>query len=343
MADGKKEQDFDLENLSALKASLICSKCTLFPRPGTDIFACPKCCKIACSNCVTSNSLCGECTMEIKCTWLHQNVPYPNAKFQNAGDKVLKKPFNFVVDKNLTRFASIFKIHPCIFLKNGCKDEFDVKDLAAHEKVCIFRNITCPSINCTSSIVFNSIMDHYENNHGNLEIKDEILKFDGNIETLKNGTFVLNRYGKPFFPQFYIKDNLLHFWIVGYTDDIVEASSYEVELAFFIRNGSSPISVTYDLVKDTKIDKKLLTSGNRGMIFSLKYLTEYFVRDTNEYKHHENIEFKLTIFCEKLDEIAKDENNESGVEDTDEEDEISKDVNIESVNEGTDEKTQIES
>ena len=73
MADGKKEQDFDLENLSALKASLICSKCTRFPRPGTDIFACPKCCKIACSNCVTSSSSCAECINVIICTSGHAN------------------------------------------------------------------------------------------------------------------------------------------------------------------------------------------------------------------------------------------------------------------------------
>ena len=178
MADGKKEQDLDLENLRALKASLICSKCTRFPRPGTNIFTCPKCCKIACSKCVSSSSTC-VCIKEVLCN------------YHGSQTKKIQDPINFYIEKNLTKFASVFKIHPCIFLKSGCKDEFDVKDLPAHEKVCVFRNITCPSINCTSSIVFNSIMEHYENNHGNLKIKDELLDFNGNIETLENNTFVL--------------------------------------------------------------------------------------------------------------------------------------------------------
>ena len=71
MADGKKEQDLDLENLRALKVTLMCSKCTRFPRPGTNIFTCPQCSKIACSSCVSSNSACGKCTMEFKCTSGH--------------------------------------------------------------------------------------------------------------------------------------------------------------------------------------------------------------------------------------------------------------------------------
>ena len=52
---------------------------------------------------------------------------------------------------------------------------------------------------------------------------------------------------------------------------------------------------------------------------SIFQLTEYFDRGANEYKYHDYIEFKLKIICEKLDEIAKDENGESGVEDTDDE------------------------
>ena len=73
------------------------------------------------------------------------------------------------------------------------------------------------------------------------------------------------------------------------------------------------------------MDKQLLKSGEYGYMFPLKNLMKYFDRGTNEYKYQENIEFKLKIKCEKLDEIAKDQNNESGVEDTDEEAEISKD------------------
>ena len=95
---------------------------------------------------------------------------------------------------------------------------------------------------------------------------------NGKIETLKSNTFVLNCYGKPFFPQFYVDGNILHVWVVGYTDQVGEASSYKAELCFYNGGGSNLMATCYDLVKDTKMDKQLLKSGEHGIIYSLKNL-----------------------------------------------------------------------
>ena len=35
---------------------------------------------------------------------------------------------------------------------------------------------------------------------------------------LKKNTFILNSFGRPFFPQFKIDDNILHVWVVGNGD-----------------------------------------------------------------------------------------------------------------------------
>ena len=65
------------------------------------------------------------------------------------------------------------------------------------------------------------------------------------------------------------------------------------------------------------MDKKLFTSGEVGLPFHLKTIQRYFDVQENDYKCQEEIEFKMKIICEKIDEVAKDKDVESGVEDTD--------------------------
>ena len=49
----------------------------------------------------------------------------------------------------------------------------------------------------------------------------------------------------------------------------------------------------------------------------MKKLTEYYDFKSKTYKNQEKIQFTLKITNEKLDEVAKNENVESGVEDSD--------------------------
>ena len=94
--------------------------------------------------------------------------------------------------------------------------------------------------------------------------------------------------------------------------DIEEASSFNVTISFYI-NGKWDKALS-DLAKPMNRDKNLFTSGKLGMFFSLMHLTEYFDHQTKDYKNEDQIEFQLKVTCEKLDEIAKDKNVESGVD-----------------------------
>ena len=82
-----------------------------------------------------------------------------------------------------------------------------------------------------------------------------------------------------------------------------------------------------------KNEKPLPTSGGlvypitkeKNKIFdtsthhSLNQLTEYYDTETRGFKKQSKIIFNLKIISPKLDEIAKDQNVESGIEDSDEE------------------------
>ena len=165
MSDVKGVQDIDLRGIRNFKKSLVCSKCTRFPRPGVKVYACSNCNAIACATCIAAEWI-------LKC-----RVCFGHRGF--FGEKT------FTMDPKITKFISFFKFHPCINIQNGCNDEFDAKVLEDHEKYCLFRNVTCPDKNCSASIVFNNILDHYKTAHPKVESKDEVLRFKGTIEQLE--------------------------------------------------------------------------------------------------------------------------------------------------------------
>ena len=61
-----------------------------------------------------------------------------------------------------------------------------------------------------------------------------------------------------------------------------------------------------DIVQPISRDKKLLTSGQLGLAFPMKKLTEYFDYEVNDYKHQEFVEFQLQISRKKVDKLPED-------------------------------------
>ena len=204
MAAMQKVEEFDMEGLKELKKSLICDDCHRPPRPETKYFQCVD-----------------QGCEKRKCDFCHKN-------FWKCHEKIVK------FDSMSTKFAGLFKFYNCIYLKNGCQEELDAKSLKNHEEICLFRDITCPKLGCNAKIAFNGILDHYQSTHSDhLEIKDDVLEFNGTLEDLKKSTFILNSYGKPFFPQFYVNGKVLHFWVVGHGErhgfSSFEVSSFHVD------------------------------------------------------------------------------------------------------------------
>ena len=201
MAAMRKGEEFDMEGLKELKKSLICDDCKRPPRPETKYF---QCVDIGCEL-----KRCESCSDHL---W-------------KCHGKEMK------LNSTLTKFAGLFKFYNCVHLKNGCQEELEAKSLRDHEKICLFRDVRCPKIECKAKFAFNGIMDHYQSTHnnGHLKIKDDVLEFKGRLEDLTKSTFILNSYGKPFFPQFRVNGsgNVLQFWVIGHGDE-TEMKSFEV-------------------------------------------------------------------------------------------------------------------
>ena len=247
MASLQKVQDFDLKNLRKFKKSLVCKDCRSPPRPNGNIY-----------------HLCS------KCQGLY--APIGGPIFFTCEFCLCCKYCNFkerTIDHGLKAFVSSFKLYNCLYLNNGCEKEFEAKSLEAHERICSFRDVTCPKLDCNEKLAIGRIWEHYQRSHKNMEnFYYGSLKFKGTLEDLKKKTFVLNNYGRSFFLQFYVNQKRLHFWVVG-DGDQAEIDSFKFNVTFN-RNGKKLL--LSDFVKPIDIDKNLLTNGQDGMMVPVKNL-----------------------------------------------------------------------
>ena len=222
----------------------------------------------------------------------------------------------------------MIKFWNCKWHKFGCMKEFETEKLEAHEEICLLRELDCPKVGCEDTFPFRGILDHYQEKHSNVKIKDEVLEFKGTIEDLKKSTFILNSYGKPFFPQFHVEDDdddddfdirnaSLYIWVFGHGDR-AEIDLFEMSIKFFV-NGKPKISLTCPVKSIDYDDEYDLCNGHGSMHFRGSTLFQYYDVQSNETQHQDFIEFQLKIVSEKLDEVKKDENVESGVEDSEKE------------------------
>ena len=102
------------------------------------------------------------------------------------------------------------------------------------------------------------------------------------------------------------------------TDNIEEADSFNFSICFFDSNGKC-CQVNNDTTKPLLKQNEKHLYGNVASIISLKKLKESFPKPTTNFYISDTLQFELRVFCPKLDEVAKYENVESGVEDTDDE------------------------
>ena len=312
----------EMESLKELKKNLICSYCETFSiHQGTTIYSCPQCLLTFCEGCKeTLEGFCNSCKQDTETYYRSNNGCRWCITCYNKYTCPQKVPL--VVDRGSTMMRRLLKYFPCKFANNGCKEEPKIIELSTHERICPFRRVTCPYEDCKQVCAFNDFTNVIEKHFITKHMKekdviyknDKVLSYKNSIESLKNDAiFFMKTYDRSFFPQFYVKENQLHFWVVG-SGDRIESECYEVSIAFCI-NGKwgKPY---HDVVQCVDIDKNFFKSGKRGLIFPIEKLTEYLDEKTSEYKHQENVEFQLKIVCEKLEEVAKDENVESGVEDS---------------------------
>ena len=266
-----------------------CGYCDKIPIPGDRIYRCnPGCC-------YPFNYRCQTC-----CSKGHsmKQFKYPAQTFQSELTKLVSA--YFAPPCNETLKHDYF----CSNSKNGCQEEFLAQK--AHEKSCIYQEVSCPSINCKVVTIFKDVDDHMEQSHNLLKVNKE-WNFNGTEQELNEIICQLSTYDKKFFPQVFVKDKNLHFKVIM-LDHEVNTIPFDVTMTFFLENGKN-ISMKDCVYPVTENGKEAKFSK-----VSLEKITEYFDAKSMELKCQPKIDFCLKIVNEKMDEIAKDKNTnvESG-------------------------------
>ena len=93
-----------------------------------------------------------------------------------------------------------------------------------------------------------------------------------------------------------------------------ETIPFQASITFFHEN-DKPLPTSGGIVYPiTKEKSKIFETSTH---YHLNQLTEYYDTETKGFKKQSKIIFNMKIISPKLDEIAKDQNIESGIEDSD--------------------------
>ena len=267
--------------------------CHKIPKPGDKIYSCS-----ACSD--GHQYRCENCSINV-CHYHTHGGRESALKFDPKLTKLVLE--HFTPPCNESQKREYF----CSNSMNGCQEEFLAQK--AHEKSCIYQKIPCPSLNCKEVIAFKDVDDHMEQSHKMLKINKE-MNFKGTLKDWPESHLLiccLSSYDQKFFPQIFVKDKNLHFKVIM-LDHQVNTIPFDVNMTFFLEDGKN-ISMKNRVYPVTENGKKAEFSK-----VSLEHITQYFDSKSMELKCQPKINFCLKIINEKMDEIAKDknENVESG-------------------------------
>ena len=177
----------------------------------------------------------------------------------------------------------------------------------AHEKSCIYQEVPCPSVNCEEVIAFKDVDNHMEQSHKMLKVNKE-WNFEGTEKDLNEIICCLSSYDQKFYPQVFVLDKDLYFRVIMLSHQ-VNAIPFDVNMTFFLEDGKN-ISMKNRVYPLTENEKR---KRNFSKVF-IGQITEYFDSKSMELKRQPKIDFCLKIVNEKMDEIAKEKNQnvESG-------------------------------
>ena len=123
----------------------------------------------------------------------------------------------------------------------------------------------------------------------------------------------MDAYDRQFYPQFKEVNGYLIFrtLMCGFQEETIP---FQTSITFFNEN-DKPLPPIGDIVYP--ITKEQDTIPETSVQCHLNKLTKYYDTETREFKKQSKIIFDMKIICPKLDEVAKDQNVESGIEDSD--------------------------
>ena len=282
---------------------LRCGHCKKIPIPGDKIYSCSLCPRnrrYRCEACISPPVF---NRLEPRLEPHHHGLNF----FQSPSFSTMR--FEPILTKLVLENFTPRREYFCSSSKNGCLEKFTREEFLvqkAHEKSCIYQDVPCPSVDCNEDIALNDVDNHMENRHRMLKVVEH-WHFSGIGKDLDEIICCLSSYDQKFFPQVYVEDGDLHFKVIILGQQ-VNAIPFDVSMTFFLGDGKN-ISMKDRVFPVTENDKKQDFS-----ILSLKKVNEYFDAKSMEMKCQPKIDFCLKIVNEKMDEIAKEKNQnvESG-------------------------------
>lgn len=204
----------------------------------------------------------------------------------------------------------------CLHYNNGCRQIFvqtQAESLDDHEKGCIFRQVFCPELSCKNKVLFKDVIEHLKKVHENKfwfdapENKYTVMFGTGGIENdgIWKPRSIKIRSGIDFFIVGEIINKVSHFWLYIMASSL-QAKNYTYTLSITGENGSKFSSNFSDYANSLDEGRQEIIKNQ--LVFMIG--TEAIKKIRND----ENmIEIEVTIH--DLKEEAKDDDEESGVED----------------------------
>ena len=278
---------------------LRCGHCKKIPTPGDKIYSCSLCPR-------NRRYRCEAC---ISPSLFHRLEPHHHGLnfFQSPSFSTMR--FEPILTKLVLENFTPRREYFCSSSKNGCLEKFTREEFLvqkAHEKSCIYQDVPCPSVDCNEDIALKDVDNHMEKRHRMLKV-EKMWNFQGIGKDLDEIICCLSSYDQKFFPQAFVKENQFHFKVIMLNHQ-VNAIPFDVNMTFFLEDGKN-FSMKNRVYPVSENDKT-----NNFLKFPLKQITEYFDSKSMELKRQPKIDFCLKIVNEKMDEIAKEKNQnvESG-------------------------------
>ena len=276
--------DYKRKSLESIIDSLQCFKCKDVPgfkKEQQNRYSCVD----------ESHQLCEKCKLKCDCGSVVGKRPNPALK------KILKD-------------LPVY----CPHYKTGCHETFLLAEsLDDHQQGCIFRPVFCPHINCKKTLVlFKDVIEHLKQVHENkfwfVAIEN---KYSRKLDTSKSedGAFwmpigIKIGSGVDFFLVGQIINGIAHFWLYVMASPL-QAKKYAYTLSVIGKNGNTFITFNdYAKPLDEGVDEII----ENQLVFMIG--TEAIKKIRNE---NERLPVEITI--RDLKEEAKDDDEESGVED----------------------------
>ena len=213
--------------------------------------------------------------------------------------------------------------HPCKNGKYGCQEIAMPEELPLHEEICDYRKVNCVADNCKADVCYLNYMEHFESNHVIFHKFDEFdnihesknnasaYSVDGgfffkDIESLRMNQ--VNAFDQTFLEVNHVQNGFVYQWVVlvGFKEE-TEKYCYQLSI-------TNPTNVNDKITFSGKV--RSLDETRKDIIAEQKCFIVGKQACKNLMDENEEIHYRIEL--RNLKEEAKDENEESGIDDDDE-------------------------